>query len=111
LEDFVSTGTLRERDQIRCDIINSLISLKENKIIAITPLSYILAILPLLSSPDIISIQLTDSAENIFDRLVFSDENDIIYTDDDYKNEHRDHYLSEIIEDLDWYSSVYTFRC
>lgn len=107
LEDFVSTGTLKERDQIRCDLINSLITLKGNKVIAITPLSYIQAILPLLSSMDIIPIELIDTAENIFNRLVFSDENDIIYKDDDYKNEHRDHYLSDIIEDLDWYSSVY----
>jgi shikimate kinase len=106
LEDFVSSRTLRERDQIRCDLINALISLKGNKVIAITPLSYIQAILPLLSSTDIISIELIDLAENIFERLVFSDENDIIYKDDDYKNEHRDYYLSDIIKDLEWYGSV-----
>ncbi len=108
LENFVSTGTLRARDRIRCDLINSLNTIKGNKVIAITPLSHIQSLRALLSSPDIISIELIDSAENIFDRLVFSDENDIIYKDDDYKNEHRDYYLSEIIKDLEWYGSVYT---
>ena len=45
---------------------------------------------------DIIAIELCDTAENIFSGLVFSDENDVIYTDDLYKNEHKDHYLKEI---------------
>lgn len=107
LESFVSTGTLRERDKMRCVLVNSLVSHKGNKVIAITPLSYIQTIRPLLSSADVFSIELIDSAENIFDRLVFSDENDVIYKDDEYKNEHKDHYLSEIREDLEWYGSIY----
>ncbi len=40
-------------------------------------------------------------------RLVFSDENDIVYKDDDYKNMHRDYYLNDINKDLDWYGYVY----
>lgn len=108
LESFVSTGTLRERDKMRCELINSLVSINGNKVVAITPLSYIQTIRPLLSSTDILSIELIDSAENIFDRLVFSDENDVIYKDDEYKNEHRDYYLTEINKDLEWYGSVYT---
>lgn len=107
LEDFVSTGTLCERDLIRCNLIHSLTARKGDKVIAITPLSYIQTIQPLLSSSGIFSIELIDSAENIFNRLVFSDENDNIYKDDDYKNEHRDYYLSEIREDLEWYGSIY----
>ena len=108
LEEFVSTGTLFERDRLRCDIIHSLTYIKADKVIAVTPLSYIQDIIPLLSSPDVMAIELTDSAENIFDRLVFSDENDVIYTDDDYKYAHADYYLSEIKKDLKWYGSVYT---
>ena len=108
LEEFVSKGTLCERDQIRCNLINSLAVQKENKVVAVTPLSYIQTIRPLFSTTDIFCIELVDSVENIFDRLVFSDENDVVYKDDDYKNEHRDHYLSEIKADLEWYGSVYT---
>ena len=108
LEEFVSTGTLRERDQIRCNLINSLIARIGDKVIAVTPISYIQTLQSLLFSSAIFSIELIDSAENIFDRLVFSDENDNVYKDDDYKNEHRDYYLSEISKDLEWYGSIYT---
>lgn len=108
LEKFVSTGTLRERDTVRCRILNHLVGRNENKVIAVTPLSYVKDIRYLFSSPDIINIELTDSAENIFDRLVFSDENDVIYKDDAYKNQHKDHYLEEIRADLDRYGSVYS---
>lgn len=108
LEQFVSTGTLGERDAIRCRILNYLVRKNGNKVIAVSPLSYIKDIKYLFSSPAVITIELTDSAENIFDRLVFSDENDVIYKDDDYKNRHRNHYLEEIQADLDWYGSVYS---
>lgn len=108
LENFVTTGTLVSRDRVRCDIIINLLKKdSENKVIAVTPLSYMDRLKPFLSSADILAIELTDSAENIFDRLVFSDENDVIYKDDVYKNKHKAHYLKEIREDLDWYGSVY----
>lgn len=108
LEEFVSMGTLLERDAVRCRILNHLVCGNGNKVIAVTPLSYIKDIRYLFSSPDVISIELTDSAENIFDRLVFSDENDVIYKDDAYKNRHRDYYLEDIQADPDWYGSVYS---
>ena len=107
LEEFVTSGTLYERDQIRCKLINSLVRKNGNKVIAVTPLSYAENIQHLFSSPDILSIELIDSVENVFDRLVFSDENDNVYTDDEYKNKHKKHYLSEIKSDLEWYGSVY----
>lgn len=53
------------------------------------------------------AIELRDSAENIFDRLVFSDENDNVYEDTEYKNLHREYYINEINEDLVWYGKVY----
>ena len=108
LEEFVSTGTLLERDAIRCRILKSLVCKPGNKVIAVAPLSYIKNIRYLFSSPDVISIELIDSAENIFDRLVFSDENDVVYKDDDYKYRHKDYFLEEIQADLDWYGSVYS---
>lgn len=108
LENFVTTGTLASRDKIRCDIIISLLEKDdESKVIAITPLSYMDYLKRFLSFTNILSIELTDSAENIFERLVFSDENDIIYKDDAYKNKYKTHYLKEIKEDLAWYGSVY----
>lgn len=107
LEKFVSTGSLQERDKIRCRLLHTIVKRSENKVIAVTPLSYAGAIVPIINSPEVISIELTDTPENIFARLVFSDGNDIIYQDDDYKNKHKDHYLKEIREDLAWYGLVY----
>lgn len=108
LETFVSSGTLQERDLIRCSIINSLVLTPSDKVIAITPLTYIAPILHLFSKKDILAIELLDSAENIFDRLVFSDENDNLYKDDEYKNKYKGYYLNDIRKDLEWYGSIYS---
>lgn len=108
LEIFVSTGTLQERDKKRCRLLRSLVKKAGNKVIAVTPLSYAGPIIPIISSPDVFSVELLDSPENIFERLVFSDENDVIYHDDDYKNKHKSHYLNEIKKDIHWYGSVYS---
>lgn len=56
---------------------------------------------------DILLIELYDTPENILSRLVFSDENDNIYTDDDYKIMHKEYYMKDIQADLDWYGMVY----
>lgn len=107
LEEFISTGSLQERDKKRCRLLRTLVKKSGSKVIAVTPLSYAGAIIPIISSPDVFSIELTDTPENIFERLVFSDENDVIYKDDDYKNAHKSHYLADIQKDLSWYASVY----
>jgi shikimate kinase len=108
LEEFVNTGTLWERDQLRCKLINTLVKKGHDMILAVTPLSYIHDIEHLFSSESIFAVELVDSPHNIFDRLVFSDENDNIYKDDEYKNRHRQHYLHEISADLEWYGKVYS---
>lgn len=107
LEEFISTDTLQERDEKRCHLLRTLVNKFGNKVIAVTPLSYADDIIPIISSPDVIFIELTDTPENIFERLVFSDENDVIYKDDDYKNAHKDYYLADIQADLSWYGSIY----
>ncbi len=83
LEEFISTDTLQERDEKRCHLLRTLVKKFGNKVIAVTPLSYVDAIIPIISSPDVIFIELIDTPENIFERLVFSDENDVNYKDDD----------------------------
>lgn len=108
LETFVSTGTLQERDEKRGRLLRSLVKKEGNKTISVTPLSYTKDIISILNLPDVISIELLDSTENIFERLVFSDENDVLYHDDDYKNKRKTHYISEIKADIHWYGSVYS---
>ena len=106
LEEFVNTENLRWRDQKRGSIIKKIIKMEEDVVFAISPISYIENFKTSIISDDNLLIELYDTPENIFSRLVFSDENDEIYTDDNYKNANKDYYMKEIQEDLDWYGMV-----
>jgi shikimate kinase len=108
IEEFVNTGSLFYRDQIRCELINRITKIQTNKVLAVTPLSYIKSIRHLFFSNDTLAIELQESVQNIFDRLLFSDENDRVYKDDEYKNQHRDFYISEIKDDISWYGRIYS---
>lgn len=107
LEEFVHTSDLRWRDQKRGSIIKKILRESENIVFAISPISYTSNFQKRIMADDVLAIELYDTAENIFSRLVFRDENDVIYRDDLYKNEHKDHYLREIQSDLDWYGKIY----
>ena len=78
----------------------------EDVVFAISPISYTESFKTSIISDDNLLIELYDTPENIFSRLVFSDENDEIYTDDNYKNANKDYYMREILADLDWYGMV-----
>lgn len=106
LEEFVNTENLRWRDQKRGSIIKKIVKLEEDIVLAVTPISYAENFKTRIIADDILLIELYDTPENIFSRLVFSDENDNIYSDDNYKNEHKDHYIKEIQADLDWYGMI-----
>lgn len=108
IEEFVNTENLRWRDEQRGHVIKKVLAQEENMVFTITPISYADSFENKLMDTDVISIELIDTAENIFDRLVFSDENDVVYKDDEYKEAHREHYLSEIQGDLDWYGKIYS---
>lgn len=92
LEEFVHTENLRWRDQKRGQIINKILKLDENMVLAITPISYPDNFEKCIVADDILLIELCDSPENIFSRLVFSDEEDNLYIDLQYKNEHKEYY-------------------
>ena len=106
LEEFVNTENLRWRDQKRGSIIKKIIKMEEDVVFAISPISYIENFKTSIISDDNLLIELYDTPENIFSRLIFSDENDEIYTDDNYKNANKDYYMKEIQADLDWYGMV-----
>ena len=108
LEEFVHTENLRWRDQKRGRIIKKIISKEENMVFVISPISYTDNFGKRITEDDILSIELVDTPANIFDRLVFSDIDDTIYKDDDYKNQRRDYYMSDIKADLEWYGNVYS---
>lgn len=108
LEEFVHTENLRWRDQKRGQIIKKILKQEENMVFAISPISYTNNFGKRITEDDILSIELIDTPANIFDRLVFSDKDDTIYKDDDYKNQRRDYYMSDIKADLEWYGNVYS---
>ena len=62
----------------------------------LTPISYTDNFCKRINEDDILPIELVDTPANIFDRLVFSNTDDTIYKDDDYKNQHRDYYMADI---------------
>ena len=107
LEDFVNSVSLEERDEKRGIVIDELMKNGSDQICAITPMSYTQNFENYLCRDDVLAIELQDEPENIFERLVFSDENDFAYKDDEYKNAHKEHYLYEIGEDISWYSKKY----
>lgn len=108
LEEFVHIENLRWRDQKRGRIIKKILSKEENMVFVISPISYTDHFGKRITEDNILSIELVDTPANIFDRLVFSDTDDTIYKDDDYKNQCRDYYMSDIKADLEWYGNVYS---
>ena len=94
-------------NQARGNTIKAVLTLEEDAVFAISPISYPDNFKDSIIADDILLIELYDTPENIFDRLVFSDENDNIYTDDLYKNQHKDHYMRDLQEDIDWYGQVF----
>lgn len=105
LEEFVNTENLRWRDQIRGSIIKKIIKIEEDDVFAISPISYIENFRTSIISDDTLLIELYDTPENIFSRLIFSDENDEIYTDDNYKNANKDYYMKrfkQILIGTEW---------
>ena len=108
LEEFVHIENLRWRDQKRGRIIKKILSKEENMVFVISPISYTDNFGKRITEDNILSIELVDTPANIFDRLVFSDTDDTIYKDDDYKNQYRDYYMSDIKADLEWYGNVYS---
>ena len=99
---------LEVRDRKRSELLKRLIKGKENVVIAITPISYIRYFKDILLKDKVLSIELIDTPENIFKRLIFTDENDnIIENMDEYKKRFSKYYLKEISSDLDFYHRVF----
>ena len=79
LEQFVNTVWPYERDQIRGEIIGSILCLCKDTVLAVTPMYYTRFFSKYLNREDVMAIELQDTPENIFNRLVFSDQNDHVY--------------------------------
>lgn len=99
---------LEDRDRNRAKLLQQLLKNKDNLVVAVTPITYLKYYHNILHRKNVFSLVLTDTAENIFDRLIFTDENDEVFEDCEvYRNAHRDYYIHDIKEDLRYYGNVY----
>lgn len=90
-----------ERAKVKGKVLKDLLEeYKDNIVIAVSPIHYARDFNSLLDLDKVIAIELQDSEEHIYKRLVFSDENDNIYKDDVYKEKHKDYYMRDIHKDI-----------
>ena len=102
LEEFMRKNPYPyERSKVKGKILRDLIEeYKDDIVIAVSPIWYARNFNSLLDLERVIAIELQDSEEHIFERLVFSDENDNIYKDDEYKEQNKVYYIKDIHEDI-----------
>lgn len=108
LEEFIREypfphGRYKVKGKILRDLVNNP---KENTVIAVSPIYYARNFNSLLDLEQVVAIELQDSEEHIFQRLIFSDQDDNPYHDDEYKEEHKDSFLKAIHGDI-----VYARKC
>ena len=97
-----------ERGQIKGKLLKDLLKeYKDNIVIAVSPIYYARFFNSLINLENVIAIELQDSEEHIFERLVFSDENDNVYKDGEYKEEHKEYYINDIHEDIVYLRNVF----
>lgn len=97
-----------DRHKLKGEILKELVmSHSENIVVAVSPIYYSRFINPLLKVKNLIAIELQDSAEHIFQRLVFSDENDVVYKDDAYMEAHKKYYIKDIQSDILFVKRIY----
>ena len=106
---FRNTPFQQERDKKRGYMIELQIKQPGNRVIAVSPIYYSRCYTAHLKKAvsKVVRIELIDSPENIFERLIFTDDNDHVYTDDEYKYAHKDYYLKEIKEDLKAFKTAF----
>ena len=91
----------RERAYHKSMLLEQLIrNVRGCSVIAVSPIFYEEYIHCAVGERQVIAIYLRDTPEHIFDRLVFSDEHDVVYADDEYKNKHKAYYLEDIRKDI-----------
>ena len=107
LDKFVKTGWLNERDGKRGKVLRNIIDHNDDLVLAVTPMYYIVSIKRYIQTPDFLRIELYDSPENIFERVIYTDENDEFYEDEEYKQSHKKEIIREIKKDITCYGAKY----
>lgn len=109
---FIRNYSRPQRDEIRTKLVRDRIeqARKEQKsvVIAVPPITYMHGMDEILKADDVFAADLIDREENIFDRLVFTDDEDRLLPDaDEYKMKHRTYYMHEIREDQKFFHEIY----
>lgn len=108
-EGFVRKFPQYKRDSLRAQKVAELMGSHENCVIAVTPIAHFQFFYGLIDEDDALPIELYDDKNNIFNRLIFTDENDAVLDDSkEYREKHKEYYLREIEEDLDYYHRNYS---
>lgn len=110
MEEFVNRyRVLSKRDMIRGQLIGEILQRDSDKVIAITQMYYSRYFMPYIEQDGNLAVELQDTVENIFNRLVFSDSNDQICDDSvEYRNAHKDYYMQEIEQDYEFYKKSFS---
>lgn len=97
------------RSLIKQDMILTELENPCDYVVAVSPLHDVDLLLANLNINTYYAFELKDSAENIMDRLVFTDKNDKI--DLEYtslaKTKYKDYYIKDIREDYIYFSNIY----
>ncbi len=108
IEEFSNEGFRSDRDKKRSTVLSNIIENdSKNKVIAVSPIYYSRNFTKFLKRKDVLAIELQDSPQNIFERLVFYDENDNVYKDDEYKNKHKKYYIKDIKSEKTFYKQAF----
>lgn len=109
LEDFMRENPWPHERFIKKGSVLKKIILdnKDNMVIAVSPIYEARNFNSLLDKEQVIAVELQDTEEHIFERLIFSDENDNVYQDDEYKNAHKDYYIRDIHRDIVYVRRIY----
>ena len=105
--EFSQKGTIEQRDRIRGRLIGGLLEKPENKVIAVSPLSYRPAFEKYLRRRDVTAIVLIDTPEHIYKRIEFVDIHDTVYMDAAYKKSHKKEYMFRLTSDITHYGRIY----
>lgn len=107
--EFVDTFTCVERNDVRRSLVlEYLDKCPGNKVIAISSMHFRSSFEDIIAREDVVAIYLKDKPTNIFNRLIFTGNNDQLMDDsEEYKQSHKAYYLREIREDIKFFDKVY----
>lgn len=82
------------------DIVSEIVNNNDNFVMVVTLIYDENIVKQITGLKNTLSIELIDSVEAIYDRIVFYDENDILIPDSkEYRDKNRSHYINEIKND------------